>query len=112
VRKVPAQAGPAGSDDSLALLFGCCHLELSAPSQVALTLRAIGGLSTAQIAAAFGVPETTMAQAYLRELAGDLGAAAAGYLQAARRTTSVPERRYLAAQAARLDPAARPPAPS
>jgi RNA polymerase sigma factor (sigma-70 family) len=49
-------------DDSLALLFGCCHPDLSAPSQIALTLRAIGGLSTAQIAAAFGVPEATMAQ--------------------------------------------------
>jgi RNA polymerase sigma factor (sigma-70 family) len=58
----PADAEPAGRDDSLALLFGCCHPELSSPSQVALTLRAIGGLSTAQIAAAFGVPEATMAQ--------------------------------------------------
>jgi len=57
----PADAEPA-SDDSLALLFGCCHPELSAPSQIALTLRAIGGLSTAQIAAAFAVPEATMAQ--------------------------------------------------
>ena len=44
------------------MLFGCCHPELSAPSQIALTLRAIGGLSTAQIAAAFAVPEATMAQ--------------------------------------------------
>jgi RNA polymerase sigma factor (sigma-70 family) len=58
----PADAGPTDRDDSLALLFGCCHPDLSAPSQVALTLRAVGGLSTAQIAAAFGVPETTMAQ--------------------------------------------------
>ena len=58
----PADAGPADGDDSLALLFGCCHPELAAPSQVALTLRAVGGLSTAQIAAAFGVPEATMAQ--------------------------------------------------
>jgi len=58
----PADAEPVGNDDSLALLFGCCHPELSAPSQIALTLRAIGGLSTAQIAAAFGVPEATMAQ--------------------------------------------------
>ncbi len=49
-------------DDSLILLFGCCHPAISAPSQIALTLRAIGGLSTAQIAAAFGVPEATMAQ--------------------------------------------------
>ena len=58
----PADAEPADRDDSLALLFGCCHPELSAPSQIALTLRAIGGLSTAQIAAAFAVPEATMAQ--------------------------------------------------
>jgi RNA polymerase sigma factor (sigma-70 family) len=57
----PADAEPAG-DDSLALLFGCCHPDLSSPSQIALTLRAVGGLSTAQIAAAFGVPEATMAQ--------------------------------------------------
>ena len=49
-------------DDSLILLFGCCHPGISTPSQIALTLRAIGGLSTAQIAAAFGVPEATMAQ--------------------------------------------------
>jgi RNA polymerase sigma factor (sigma-70 family) len=58
----PADAEPVGNDDSLALLFGCCHPQLSSPSQIALTLRAIGGLSTAQIAAAFGVPEATMAQ--------------------------------------------------
>ncbi len=58
----PADAEPADRDDSLALLFGCCHQDLSSPSQIALTLRAVGGLSTAQIAAAFGVPEATMAQ--------------------------------------------------
>jgi RNA polymerase sigma factor (sigma-70 family) len=58
----PADAEPTDGDDSLALLFGCCHPELSSSSQVALTLRAIGGLSTGQIAAAFGVPEATMAQ--------------------------------------------------
>jgi RNA polymerase sigma factor (sigma-70 family) len=55
-------ADTPSSDDSLILLFGCCHPAISAPSQIALTLRAIGGLSTAQIAAAFGVPEATMAQ--------------------------------------------------
>jgi RNA polymerase sigma factor (sigma-70 family) len=49
-------------DDSLALLFLCCHPALSTPSQIALTLRAVGGLTTAQIAAAFLVPEATMAQ--------------------------------------------------
>jgi RNA polymerase sigma factor (sigma-70 family) len=59
----PADADPGQDrDDSLALLFGCCHPALSAPSQIALTLRAIGGLTTAQIAAAFLVPEATMAQ--------------------------------------------------
>ncbi|MEV4757909.1 DUF6596 domain-containing protein [Micromonospora sp. NPDC049559] len=59
----PADADPGTDrDDSLALLFLCCHPALSAPSQIALTLRAVGGLSTAQIAAAFLVPEATMAQ--------------------------------------------------
>jgi len=59
----PADTGPAADrDDSLALLFLCCHPALTAPSRVALTLRAVGGLSTAQIAAALLVPEATMAQ--------------------------------------------------
>jgi RNA polymerase sigma factor (sigma-70 family) len=58
----PDADAPPSTDDSLILLFGCCHPAISAPSQIALTLRAIGGLSTAQIAAAFGVPEATMAQ--------------------------------------------------
>ena len=49
-------------DDTLTLLFLCCHPALSGPSQIALTLRAVGGLTTAQIAAAFLVPEATMAQ--------------------------------------------------
>lgn len=49
-------------DDSLTLLLLCCHPALPRASQVALTLRAVGGLSTAQIAHAFWVPETTMAQ--------------------------------------------------
>jgi RNA polymerase sigma factor (sigma-70 family) len=52
----------AGEEDALTLLFLCCHPALSPPSQLALTLRAVGGLTTAQIAAAFLVPETTMAQ--------------------------------------------------
>ena len=50
------------ADDALTLLFLCCHPSLSPASQLALTLRAVGGLTTAQIAAAFLVPETTMAQ--------------------------------------------------
>ncbi|WP_028060032.1 RNA polymerase sigma factor [Candidatus Solirubrobacter pratensis] len=50
------------NDDTLTLLFLCCHPALSGPSQVALTLRAVGGLTTAEIAQAFLVPEATMAQ--------------------------------------------------
>jgi RNA polymerase sigma factor (sigma-70 family) len=49
-------------DDTLTLLFLCCHPALSVPSQLALTLRAVGGLTTAEIASAFLVPEATMAQ--------------------------------------------------
>ena len=49
-------------DDTLTLLFLCCHPAVTPASQVALTLRAVGGLGTAAIAAAFGVPETTMGQ--------------------------------------------------
>ncbi len=63
--RVPAaDAGPdAGADDdSLRLLALCCHPALAPPSRVALTLRAVGGLTTAEIAAAYLVPEATMAQ--------------------------------------------------
>ncbi|MFF4127585.1 RNA polymerase sigma factor [Microbispora rosea] len=49
------------TDDTLVLLFLCCHPTLTAASQVALTLRAVGGLTTAEIARAFLVPEATMA---------------------------------------------------
>jgi RNA polymerase sigma factor (sigma-70 family) len=49
-------------DDTLFLLFCCCHPDLSPTSQVALTLRAVGGLTTREIADAFYVPEATMAQ--------------------------------------------------
>jgi RNA polymerase sigma factor (sigma-70 family) len=58
----PPNEPPAESDDTLALLFLCCHPQLSPASQLALTLRAVGGLTTAQIASAFLVPEATMAQ--------------------------------------------------
>jgi RNA polymerase sigma factor (sigma-70 family) len=70
-RHTPAEAflAPAADtldggarDDSLTLLLLCCHPALTRPSQVALTLRAVAGLSTAQIARAFLVPEATMAQ--------------------------------------------------
>ncbi|GAA2440075.1 sigma factor-like helix-turn-helix DNA-binding protein [Actinomadura vinacea] len=59
-----ADAAPAaaGRDDTLTLLSLCCHPALSGASQVALTLRAVGGLTTVQIAHAFLVPEATMAQ--------------------------------------------------
>ena len=57
--------GPAATeegDDTLFLLFCCCHPDLAPASQVALTLRAVGGLTTREIADAFYVPEATMAQ--------------------------------------------------
>ena len=57
----PAGLGPT-SDDTLQLYFLCAHPDLTATSAVALTLRAVGGLTTAQIAEAYLVPETTMAQ--------------------------------------------------
>jgi predicted RNA polymerase sigma factor len=53
--------GPSG-DDTLQLLLLCCHPSLTRPSEVALTLRAVGGLGVAEIAAGFLVPEPTMAQ--------------------------------------------------
>jgi RNA polymerase sigma factor (sigma-70 family) len=49
-------------DDTLVLLFMCCHPALSSSSAIALTLRAVGGLTTAEIARSFLVPEATMAQ--------------------------------------------------
>jgi RNA polymerase sigma factor (sigma-70 family) len=67
--EAPAAVAPALSsepaidpDDTLVLLFMCCHSALSPPSAIALTLRAVGGLTTAEIAKAFLVPEPTMAQ--------------------------------------------------
>jgi RNA polymerase sigma factor (sigma-70 family) len=61
-REPPPGADIRVEDDTLTLLFLCCHPALSPPSQLALTLRAVGGLTSAQIAAAFLVPEATMAQ--------------------------------------------------
>lgn len=52
----------SGKDDTLILMFMCCHPELSAGAAIPLTLRAVGGLTTREIAAAFLVPEATMAQ--------------------------------------------------
>ena len=60
---VPAPDQLPDRDDTLTLLFLCCHPALSVPSQLALTLRAVGGLTTGEIAKAFLVPEATMAQA-------------------------------------------------
>jgi RNA polymerase sigma factor (sigma-70 family) len=54
------QAPTTDRDDTLALLFLCCHPALSPPSQLALTLRAVGGLTTAEIATALLVPEATI----------------------------------------------------
>ncbi|MGW2824793.1 RNA polymerase sigma factor [Streptomyces sp. NPDC001443] len=62
VAREPAPAGISAADDCLALLFMCCHPALTPASAIALTLRAVGGLTTAQIAAAYLVPEATMAQ--------------------------------------------------
>jgi RNA polymerase sigma factor (sigma-70 family) len=59
---VPAPEQLPDRDDTLTLLFLCCHPALSVPSQLALTLRAVGGLTTGEIAKAFLVPEATMAQ--------------------------------------------------
>lgn len=58
----PEIADETDQDDTLILLFMCCHPALTAPSAIALTLRAVGGLTTAEIANAFLVPEATMAQ--------------------------------------------------
>ncbi|ACZ31003.1 putative RNA polymerase, sigma-24 subunit, ECF subfamily [Xylanimonas cellulosilytica DSM 15894] len=58
----PSPGPTEQSDDTLLLLSRCCHPALSPSSAVALTLRAVGGLTTAQIARAFLVPEATMAQ--------------------------------------------------
>jgi len=58
----PRPAAADEADDTLFLLFCCCHPALAPASQVALTLRAVGGLTTQEIADAFYVPEATMAQ--------------------------------------------------
>src|SRR4051794_367351 len=61
----PVEEGPV-RDDRLRLIFTCCHPSLAVPAQVALTLRLLGGLSTAEIANAFLVSEPTMAQRLVR----------------------------------------------
>ncbi|WP_439378695.1 RNA polymerase sigma factor [Amycolatopsis lexingtonensis] len=62
VLRTPPAGGEVYPDDTLTLLFLCCHPALTPSSQIALTLRAVGGLSTAEIARAFLVPEATIAQ--------------------------------------------------
>src|SRR5438445_6699369 len=64
-RDEPAEEGPV-RDDRLRLIFTCCHPALAPGAQVALTLRLLGGLTTAEIARAFLVPEATMAQRLVR----------------------------------------------
>jgi RNA polymerase sigma-70 factor (ECF subfamily) len=61
-----ATGGPLAADDRLRLLFTCCHPALSREAQVALTLRTVGGLDSAQVARAFLVPESTIAQRLVR----------------------------------------------
>ncbi|MFI7678158.1 RNA polymerase sigma factor [Actinophytocola sp. NPDC049390] len=61
-----ADAPPADVDDTLTLLFLCCHPDLTPSAQIPLTLRAVGGLTTAEIASAFLVPEATMAKRVTR----------------------------------------------
>ena len=60
------EEGDAVRDDRLRLIFTCCHPALATGAQVALTLRLLGGLTTAEIARAFLVPEPTMAQRLVR----------------------------------------------
>jgi RNA polymerase sigma-70 factor (ECF subfamily) len=62
----PPGGWPAGADDELGLIFTCCHPALDPAARVALTLRSVCGLTTAEIAAAFLVPEPTMAQRLVR----------------------------------------------
>jgi RNA polymerase sigma factor (sigma-70 family) len=82
----PAPDVPGTTDDEVTLFLLCCHPALRPPAQIALTLRALGGLSTAQIARAFLVPEATMAQrisrakARLRQAGATLAVLPAGEL--------------------------------
>ena len=91
----PPDPAPSG-DDTLTLLFLCCHPALPRSAQAALTLRAVGGLTTAEIAAAYLVPEPTMAQRISRakqRISASGGSfrlpPAGGALRPARRRTQV-----------------------
>ena len=89
-REPPPGAVPA-NDDTLVLLFLCCHPALTPASQVALTLRAVGGLSTAEIARAYLVPEATMAQRISRAKQR-LQASGASFAMPARDSSEWPSR--------------------
>jgi RNA polymerase sigma factor (sigma-70 family) len=65
-RQTDAAASSTDSDDTLILLFMCCHPALTPPSQIALTLRAVGGLTTTEVARAFLVSEATMTRRITR----------------------------------------------
>ena len=65
-QQVDVADAPGDSDDTLILLFMCCHPALSPPSQIALTLRAVGGLTTTEVARAFLVSEGTMTRRITR----------------------------------------------
>jgi len=65
-QQADAAESSADSDDTLILLFMCCHPALTPPSQIALTLRAVGGLTTTEVARAFLVSEATMTRRITR----------------------------------------------
>ncbi|WP_296604438.1 sigma-70 family RNA polymerase sigma factor [Nocardioides sp.] len=83
VHEEPPRGPVADEDDTLLLLFLCCHPALTPSSAVALTLRAVGGLTTRQIAEAYLVPEATMAQRISRakRTVADAGVGAPGDLR-------------------------------
>ncbi|MEV0998181.1 DUF6596 domain-containing protein [Nonomuraea sp. NPDC050202] len=91
----PADRPPPASDDTLVLLFMCCHPSLSPPSQIALTLRAVGGLTTAQIARAFMVSEATMTRRITRVKDSGVPFRLPGTAERAQRTGAVLHALYL-----------------